>query len=68
LHSILNFKEFFKNSEKNNLQNIYQSKDSKIQLNQLNDKLGKLKIPNNTKINSNDVITNNINNNKEKKI
>jgi len=67
LHSILNFKEFFKNSEKNNLQNIYQSKDSKIQLNQLNDKLGKLKIPNNTKINSNDEITNNINNNKEKK-
>jgi len=45
LHSILNFKGLFKNNEKNILENIYQSQDCVKQLNQLNGKLEKLKIP-----------------------
>lgn len=46
LHSILNFKGFFKNNEKNLLENIYQSQDCVMQLNKLNEKLEKLKISN----------------------
>lgn len=43
LHSILNFKGFFKENDQNNIDNIYKSQDCMNQINKLNEKLEKLK-------------------------
>jgi len=56
LHSILNFKGFFKNNEKNQLENIYQSTECVRQLNQLNLKLDELKTPQINLVNKNEKI------------